>query len=175
MKALLIVDVQNDFMPGGALGIDGADNVIEVINQLQGDYDLVIASKDWHPSDHCSFEHTWPVHCVEHTKGAEFAPNLKVNKIAKVFHKGVLKHKEAYSAFDAKEGLEAYLHQQSVDEIHLVGVATDYCVKATALDGVRLGFKVVVLLEGCCAIGDKKEIVDQLVANKVRVVNQHQG
>lgn len=166
MKALLIVDLQNDFLPGGALPISNGDEIIEPINQLQNTYDLIIASKDWHPSDHCSFESNWPAHCIQNTYGADFPKKLQTQKIAAIFNKGEDAAKEAYSAFDAP-GLEAFLREQGVDALDLVGLALDVCIKATALDAVKRGFKVTVLTHACRGLGSEQEALEQMASSGV--------
>lgn len=171
-KALILVDIQNDFIPGGALGVPEGDAVIHVANQAMNHFDLVIATQDWHPVDHTSFasQHPgckpgdfvelmglkhilWPDHCVMGTQGAEFVKGLDVEKITKIFHKGVDKQVDSYSGFFDNDqrhdtGLGDYLKEQGVDEVVLAGLATDYCVKFTALDAVKLGFRTTLIKEG---------------------------
>ncbi len=148
MKALVIVDVQVDFCPGGALGVAGGDEVIEKANALarSGDFDLVVATRDWHPADHGSFVTAdppgqWPVHCVQGTPGAELHPDLDREAINVVIDKGTDPGTEGYSGFDGTD-LEERL--QGADEVLVVGLATDYCVRATALEAVAAGFRVSV-------------------------------
>ena len=148
-RALVIVDYQNDFVPpGGALAVPEGDTVAERINALaaSGDFDLVVATRDWHPADHGSFAEqggTWPVHCVQGTSGAELAPALDRAPIDVVIDKGQARDTEGYSGFDATD-LAALLRQRGVDEVTVVGLATDYCVRHTALDALREGFAVRV-------------------------------
>ena len=148
-RALVIVDYQNDFTPpDGALAVPGGDAIAGHLNELarSGEYDLVVATRDWHPPDHASFAPEggiWPVHCVQHTPGAELHPGLDANAIDLVIDKGQDPHTEGYSAFEATE-LATILRDHGIDEITVVGLATDYCVKNTALDAVREGFKVSV-------------------------------
>ncbi|MCH9627029.1 MAG: Nicotinamidase [Chlamydiales bacterium] len=166
MKALLIVDVQNDFLPGGALAVPHGDEVIPFINALLDRFDLIVATKDWHPEEHMSFTH-WPVHCVQDTRGAEWPSQLAAHKITQVFYKGSDPGIDSYSAFYDNEqkhetGLASYLKERGVDELYVVGLATDYCVKYTVLDALKLGFKVTVLEEGCRAIGDRVKALNEM-------------
>jgi nicotinamidase/pyrazinamidase len=148
-RALVIVDYQNDFVPpGGALAVPEGDTVAQRINALaaSGDFDLVVATRDWHPADHGSFAEqggTWPVHCVQGTPGAELAPALDRAPIDVVIDKGQARDTEGYSGFDATD-LAALLRERGVDEVTVVGLATDYCVRHTALDALREGFAVRV-------------------------------
>ncbi len=152
MKALLIVDLQNDFLPGGALPVPGGDEIIEVINHLQPHFDYVIASKDWHPKEHSSFD-VWPEHCVQKSRGSDFPSTLNKERIDSIFFKGVERNLAGYSAFE-ETGLDLYLKQKEIDELTVVGLATDYCVLQTVLDACRLGYRVEVHTSGCRALGD---------------------
>ena len=149
-RALLVVDVQVDFCPGGALGVADGDAVVAPANALarSGDFDLVIATRDWHPRDHGSFATAdppgvWPVHCVQGTAGAELHPDLDRAAIDVVVDKGTAVDTEGYSGFDAT-GLAALLRERGIDRVTIVGLATDYCVRATALDARGEGFDVQV-------------------------------
>jgi len=158
-KALVIVDVQNDFCEGGSLGVDGGAQVAHRVSEYVADhgdeYSLIVASRDYHvePGGHFSeapdFRDSWPEHCVVGTPGAEFHPDFKVDRIDDVFSKG--KYSAAYSAFDAvdDEGrtLEQVLRERGVAAVDLVGLATDYCVRSTTLDAVRAGFTARVLTD----------------------------
>jgi nicotinamidase/pyrazinamidase len=172
MKALILVDIQIDFLPGGALAVPIGDEVVPVANGLMPDYELVVATQDWHPADHQSFasQHEgravgdvitveglaqilWPDHCVQGTPGAEFAPNLNVGGIDHVIRKGTDRLIDSYSGFfdnghRKATGLGDYLKQQGVNAVDVMGLATDYCVKFTALDAVELGFEVRLIVEG---------------------------
>jgi len=165
MKALILVDIQNDFLPGGALAVPDGDKVIPIANKLQAIFPLVVATQDWHPANHGSFatshvgknvfeqielnglpQTLWPVHCVQNTKGAEFATALHRDRIAKVFPKGTDEGIDSYSGlFDnghrKSTGLGEWLKAQGVAEVFVCGLATDYCVKFTALDAAHMGFK----------------------------------
>jgi nicotinamidase/pyrazinamidase len=165
MKALVLVDIQNDFLPGGALAVPDGDAVIPVVNKLQAAFPLVAATQDWHPANHGSFaanhpgkkvfeqielnglqQTLWPVHCVQGTSGAEFAPGLQRGRIAKIFPKGTDAGMDSYSGlFDnghrKSTGLGEWLKANGVTEVFVCGLATDYCVKYTALDAAQMGFK----------------------------------
>ena len=156
-RALIIVDVQNDFCEGGSLAVGGGAAVAKAISLVLpvGGWDHVVATKDYHidPGAHFSahpdFVDSWPAHCVVGTEGSEFHPELATDRIEAVFHKG--EHKAAYSGFeghtDAGETLAAWLRDRQVTEVEVVGIATDHCVRATALDAVAAGFATTVLLE----------------------------
>ncbi len=147
-RALVIVDFQNDFTPGGALAVAGGDRIAERIDALarSGGFDLVAATRDWHPPDHASFAAQggpWPVHCVQGTPGAEFHPALDRALLDAVIDTGYTPELEGYSGFEATD-LEALLRAHDVEDLTVVGLATDYCVKHTALDALRHGFRVTV-------------------------------
>jgi nicotinamidase/pyrazinamidase len=148
-RALIVVDYQNDFTPpGGALAVPEGDAIAERINALaaSGDYDLVVATRDWHPPDHGSFQQQggpWPVHCVAGTHGAELHPALDAAAIDVIVDKGQDPATEGYSGFDGTD-LAKLLHERGIGELTIVGLATDYCVKQTALEGLREGFAVTV-------------------------------
>ena len=147
-RALIIVDVQNDFTPGGALAVPEGDAVIQRINALaeSGDYDLVVATRDWHPPDHGSFSAQggpWPEHCVQDTEGAELHPDLDRSHIDVVVDKGQDPSTEGYSAFDGTD-LAELLRERDIDQVAVVGLATEYCVKNTALDALQEGMRVIV-------------------------------
>jgi nicotinamidase/pyrazinamidase len=181
MKALIIVDIQNDFLPGGALAVNRGDEIIPVVNKLQhsGYFDLIIATQDWHPKDHGSFasnhpgkkpfEKTnlsgleqilWPDHCVQGTEGAEFSKLLDVKNIEAIFRKGMDKNIDSYSAFfdNAKlkeTGLAGYLKGRNVDEVFIAGLAGDFCVFYSSMDAIESGFKVTVIEDATRSIDDK--------------------
>jgi len=168
MNALLLIDIQNDFLPGGALAVPEGDAVIAVANGLMSKFDLVVATQDWHPAGHQSFasEHPghgvgevisieggeqvlWPDHCVQKTTGADFASDLNRSGIDHVVQKGTDIAIDSYSGFfdNAKRkqtGLDEYLRNRNVKEVSVIGLATDYCVKFTVLDAIDLGYKVTV-------------------------------
>ena len=193
MEALLLVDIQNDFLPGGALAVTGGDEIVPVANRLMPRYDLVIATQDWHPADHQSFasQHPgkrigdvtdldgldqilWPDHCVQGTLGAELVTGLNIDGIHQIARKGTGRNIDSYSGFfdNARRkatGLEYYLHSKGVHEVHVMGLATDYCVKFTALDAVDLGFGTVLLTDGIRGVelneGDCARAVQEMKAN----------
>ena len=147
-RALLIIDFQNDFTPGGALAVADGDTIAPKLNALagSGDYDLVIATRDWHPADHGSFEAQggiWPVHCVAGTQGAQLHPDLDQTKVDIVVDKGQAVDTDGYSGFDGTD-LEELLRERDITQVTVVGLATDYCVKNTALDALKAGFQVTV-------------------------------
>jgi len=167
--ALIVIDVQNDFCPGGALAVAGGDEIISRINGLMDDFATVVLTQDWHPADHASFaanhpgaapfsltqmpygpQVLWPTHCVQGTKGAEFHRDLRNDPAQLVIRKGFRAGIDSYSAFFENDhstptGLEGYLRSRGVTAVTLVGLATDYCVAYSALDAARLGFKATVI------------------------------
>ncbi len=172
-SALIIVDVQNDFMPGGSLPVPSGDKVIPVINKLiegfKGKGMAVIASRDWHPEDHISFKQ-WPVHCVQGTKGAEFHPLLELPADVIVISKGTSPDKEAYSAFKDTE-LEAKLKELGIKRLFVTGVATEYCVKETVLDALERGYQTFVVLDAIKGIKeDDEERAKEEMLNKGAVL-----
>jgi nicotinamidase/pyrazinamidase len=177
MDALIVVDVQNDFCPGGALPVPDGDAVVGPVNALAHDTDLVIATRDWHPSDHGSFAErggTWPVHCVRDTPGAQLHDGIAVDRIDVVIDKGQSAEREGYSGFE-DTALEQLLRERGIDTVHVVGLALDYCVKATALDAKRAGFDVVVHRGATRAVdvaaGDGERAVAELRRAGVDVVD----
>src|SRR6266568_4122050 len=165
MTCLILVDIQNDFVPGGALPVKEGDQIVPIVNRLQSRFDLVVATQDWHPLNHGSFaanhpgkkpgdvieldglqQILWPVHCVQNTPGAALVPSLGASRVARIFQKGTDPEIDSYSGFFDNDhrkatGLGEWLKAKSVSEVYICGLATDYCVKFTALDAVRLGFK----------------------------------
>ena len=174
-KALLIVDVQNDFCPGGALAVKDGDKVVPVINGIIDKFDLVLASKDWHPVDSVHFE-KWPVHCVQNTYGADFHPDLQTDKIDRVLLKGTQNKDDGYSAFEATNvSLADFLREEGVTDLYVCGLATDYCVKATALDACKLGFRTYVITDAVAAVnlnpGDDKKALEEISSQGCILVN----
>jgi nicotinamidase/pyrazinamidase len=170
--ALLIVDFQNDFTPGGALGVDGGDAIAGRLNELAADprFELVVATRDWHPADHGSFTEQggiWPVHCVQGTPGAELHDALDRTAVDVIVDKGQDPGTEGYSGFEAT-GLETLLRDRGVDSVTIGGLATDYCVKNTALDALRLGFGVTVDSSAVRGVevepGDSERALDEVRA-----------
>jgi len=170
-KALIIADVQNDFCPGGALGVPRGDEIIPRLNELIKEFlnrgDIVIKSRDWHPPDtnhFATYGGTWPVHCVRNTHGAEFHPDLLSDPRIIVVSKG-LGDGDNYSAFD-RTNLTMLLRNETIGEIWVGGLATDYCVKDTVLDGLKAGFKVVALIDAMRAVdltpGDGDQAIEAM-------------
>ncbi len=190
MNALILVDLQNDFLPGGTLAVPQGDEVIPLADELQRRFDVVVATKDWHPADHGSFaanhegkkpgdriildgieQILWPVHCVQNTEGAEFAPLFDTSRIAQIFHKGTERNIDSYSTFfdnahRRHTGLAHYLKERGIQEIYLMGLALDYCVKYSALDARHLGLITHVIVDGCRGIdlepGDIASALDEM-------------
>lgn len=155
MKALLIVDVQNDFCTGGALATQGGEEVAPVINDIADKFDLVVASKDWHPEQTVHFD-KWPKHCVQGTRGAEFHSDLNTALIDQVVEKGTANMDDGYSAFEATTlNLAQYLKSKEIDTVYVCGIATDYCVLSTALDSIKEGFKTFVIQDAIRAVNLK--------------------
>src|ERR1700760_3960421 len=144
-RALVIVDFQNDFTPGGALAVPHGDEIAPRVNALaaSGDFDLVVATRDWHPADHGSFGAPWPVHCVAGTLGAQLHPSLDQTRVDVIVDKGQAVDTDGYSGFEGTD-LEELLRSRGITQVTIVGLATDYCVKNTALDALRAGFQVTV-------------------------------
>ena len=198
MRALIVIDLQNDFMPGGSLPVPDGDAVVPVVNRVMPRFDLVVASQDWHPACHGSFasQHPgkkpgdvvdlngldqilWPDHCVEDTEGAAFHDDVATDHIAKIFHKGTDLGLDSYSTFfdnahRKSTGMGDYLREQGVTDVYLLGLATDYCVKFSALDAVECGFKVHVIDDGCRGIdlhaGDVSKALDEMRAAGAEIV-----
>lgn len=169
MKALIIIDVQYDFLPGGALAVNHGDEIVQTINELQPTYDLVVATQDWHPRGHKSFftshpgktafeeitlnglnQVLWPEHCIQGTKGAELVPELSTDAVEAIFRKGMDKEIDSYSGFfdngkKKSTGMADYLKGRGVTEVAVCGVAADYCVYYTANDALDLGFKSSII------------------------------
>lgn len=197
MDALILVDIQNDFLPGGALAVQQGDEVIPVANELQKYFDLVVATQDFHPQNHLSFavnhqgkapgEHIdlkgldqvlWPAHCVQGSAGAEFADALEMDKVAKVFQKGTDPEIDSYSGFYDNGHLKAtglgdYLKEKDVDRVVIVGLAADYCVKFTALDARQLEFDTVVVRDGTRAVNlqedDFEKALEELSSQGIKI------
>jgi nicotinamidase/pyrazinamidase len=175
-KALIVIDVQNDFCPGGALAVAGGDEIVPPVNRMIGAFEHVVLTQDWHPAGHSSFasshpgrepfttiempygEQTlWPDHCVQGTAGADFHPGLEWTRAELVVRKGFRSAIDSYSAFfendhETPTGLAGYLRERGISHLTLVGLATDFCVAYSALDAVRSGFSATVRLDACRAI-----------------------
>ena len=153
-RALLIIDFQNDFCPGGALAVEEGDQIAEPIRRLAPAFDHVFATRDWHPPDHASFETEggpWPVHCVQGTHGAELHPAMRDIPVEELFDVGAEREDEGYSGFENSR-LEDVLREHDVDEVAVVGLATDYCVRASAIDAEKLGFDTTVITDAIRAV-----------------------
>ncbi|WP_424987970.1 bifunctional nicotinamidase/pyrazinamidase [Microbulbifer sp. S227A] len=175
-RALIVIDVQNDFCPGGALAVPGGDGIVGGVNRLMADFPAVILTQDWHPAGHSSFATShagkspydttempygtqvlWPDHCIQGTKGAQFHADLNTNPADMIIRKGCNPAIDSYSAFFENDrttptGLEGYLRTRGISDLTLVGLATDFCVNYSALDAARLGFVVTVQTGLCRAI-----------------------
>ena len=169
-RALLIIEFQNDFVPGGALPVRDGDAIATRVNELldSGDFDLVVATRDWHPPNHASFEEQggpWPPHCVQGTRGAQLHDSLDRAKVDVVVDAGYEPQLEGYSGFEETD-LARVLREHDIDEVTVVGLATDYCVRHTAADALREGFRVTVDLAGVRGIdveeGDSERALDEL-------------
>lgn len=200
MRALIITDLQNDFCPGGALAVQGGDAIVPLVNQLLTQFDLVVATQDWHPPHHCSFAAThpgrqigdvieiaglsqilWPVHCVAQTWGAELHPRLDRVHLAACFRKGVDPQLDSYSGFfdnghRQATGLDAYLRDRAVTDVYLCGLTTEYCVKATALDAVACGFRTHLLQPAVRGVGlqpnDVAQAFAEMAAHGVEILDE---
>jgi len=196
--ALIMVDLQNDFLPSGALPVPEGDQVIAIANELVARFDLVVATQDWHPADHGSFavnhpgrqpgeviqlnglpQILWPVHCVQGTHGAEFAPGLKRALIDRIFQKGTDPRIDSYSGlFDnghkRSTGLGEFLKSQKITDVYILGLATDYCVKFTALDAVAAGFRVWLIQDTCRGVnvrpGEVAQAIEEMKSGGVELV-----
>ena len=188
MEALIVVDVQNDFLPGGALGVTDGDAVVEPINRLMPRFPLVVATQDWHPADHGSFasrhagrstgevidlagirQILWPDHCVQASPGASFASALDVARLSYVVRKGGNREIDSYSGFFENDhrtatGLEHYLREREVERVYVAGLATDYCVRFTALDALSLGFETVLIVDACRAVNIRPTDGEEAIA-----------
>jgi nicotinamidase/pyrazinamidase len=176
MRALLLIDIQNDFLPGGRLAVPAGDEIIPLVNELQPQFDLVVATQDWHPAGHQSFASShagrsqfeeidlhglpqmlWPDHCTQASDGAALAPTLSAERIEAIFRKGMNPEIDSYSAFfdnghRKSTGLANYLHGRGVTEVVVAGLAADYCVYYSALDALAAGFATSVVLDATRAI-----------------------
>jgi nicotinamidase/pyrazinamidase len=185
MKALLLIDIQNDFLPGGALAVPDGDAIIPLVNTIMPQFEMIVATQDWHPAEHGSFAENnpghqvyeqidldglpqtlWPVHCVQLTGGTLFAPGLETRRIQRVFTKGMNPRIDSYSGFHdnghrASTGLGEWLRANGVTELHVAGLATDYCVKFTVLDALAEGFQVRVIQSACRGVNLNPGDVEQ--------------
>ena len=189
-RALVLVDLQNDFVEGGSLAVPGGMAVVDAANRLMPRFDLVVATQDWHPSDHQSFasQHSglaigsrfelnglpqtaWPDHCVQETFGAELVSQLNRDGIHRVVQKGIDSGIDSYSGFFdnghvRETGLADFLHEQMIGHVFVMGLATDYCVRFTALDAIREGFRTTLIVDGCRGVelqpGDIERALEEM-------------
>lgn len=199
MKALILVDIQNDFLAGGALAVPEGNRVIAVANRLSPRFDFVVATQDWHPADHESFatchpgkqvgelidlhgltQVLWPVHCVERSRGAAFPLSLDLQHVDAIVQKGTDRQIDSYSGFwdngrRKETGLRKLLQEKSVDEVYVMGLATDYCVRFTALDSVNIGWKTYLISDGCRGVNlkpnDSADAIAEMKSQGVEVIS----
>lgn len=197
MNALILVDIQNDFLPGGALAVPGGDEIIQPANRLMEDFQIIVATQDWHPPDHGSFavnhpgrsvfetidlhglpQTLWPIHCVQHTGGALFAPGLDTRRVTRVFQKGTRPEIDSYSGFHDNgrrhsTGMAEWLRGHAVTHLTICGLATDYCVKFTALDALAEEFHATLHLPACRGVnlqpGDVDAAIEEMRSKGMRV------
>jgi nicotinamidase/pyrazinamidase len=198
LNALILTDIQNDFVPSGALAVNEGGQIVPIVNRLQSHFDVVVATQDWHPANHGSFaanhpgkkpgdiidldglpQILWPVHCVQNTVGAAFVPALDMKQVAEVFQKGTDPRIDSYSSFFDNEhrkatGLGDYLKGRRVSDVFIAGLTTDYCVKFSALDAIRLGFKTHVIEEACRGVnlkeGDAAKAIEEMRKAGVEII-----
>ena len=197
-SVLLVIDVQNDFCPGGRLAVKDGDRVVLFINGIMGKFGKVVATQDWHPEDHLSFASNhpgkevmeietidgieqvlWPDHCIQGTEGANFYPGLNIENISLILRKGMDKRIDSYSAFfenDKKTstGLDGYLRNLHIDTVYLTGLATDYCVYYTAIDAVKLGYRTNLFIKGSRGVnfpeGNVERAVNDMKERGVKII-----
>ncbi len=200
MKALLVVDIQNDFCPGGALAVPGGDEIVPVVNKLIDIFDSVIQTQDWHPAGHSSFASThygknpydliemdygdqvlWPNHCVQGSKGADFHPDLITDKTDVIIRKGFRKAIDSYSTFFENDqttptGLTGYLKERNITDLYTVGLATDFCVKWSVLDGIKEGFNMILIEDAVRGIdldGSLNVALDEMKKSGARFIHSN--
>jgi len=197
MKALLLIDIQNDFIPGGALAVPEGDKIVAIVNQLQNQFDLVVATQDWHPVHHKSFASShpgksifdkinldglkqvlWPDHCTQGSWGAEFVPDLHLQKVEAIFRKGTDNDIDSYSGFHdnghrKNTGLAAYLRGRNISKIYLAGLAGDYCVYFSAKDALQEGFTTYLIDDAIRAINkeDYQKAKADIVQKGGKIIN----
>ncbi len=202
METLLIVDLQNDFCPGGALEVRDGDQIIPIANKLSKAFDFVVATQDWHPANHGSFaanhmwrkpgqviqlngldQILWPIHCVQGSFGAEFVNSFETDNIQKVFTKGTDPGIDSYSGFfdnghRKATGLDAYLKENDVDELYVMGLAQDVCVKFTVLDALELGYTVHLITDGTRPVdlqpGDGEQALREMLSKGARLIQSNE-
>lgn len=200
MKALIIVDVQNDFMPGGQLAVAEGDKIVPLINRILPQFDLVVATQDWHPMNHQSFasnhpnkrpfdkidrngqeDTLWPDHCIQGSKGAEFHPDLETKPVAAIFRKGMNPEIDSYSGFYDNDhaistGLSGYLKEKGITEVHFCGLATDICVYHSIRDAMEEGFSAILIEDACQPLNHDDFVIQkkELTENGVRIINSNE-
>jgi nicotinamidase/pyrazinamidase len=201
MKTLILVDIQNDFLPGGALAVPRANEVIPVANRVLRSFDLIVATQDWHPANHGSFagnhpgkatgdiveldglpQMLWPIHCVQGTFGAELVWDLDKTRISRIFPKGTDPLIDSYSGFfdnghRKSTGMGEFLRDRRVSDCYIIGLATDYCVKFTALDALQADFRVHLVIDGCRGVqlraGDVEKATQEMVQAGVQIAKSY--
>jgi nicotinamidase/pyrazinamidase len=199
MNVLILIDIQNDFIPGGSLPVPQGNEIIKLVNELQGSFELVVATQDWHPDNHKSFatQHPgkkqfetislhgldqvlWPDHCVQGTKGAEFHDDLNMNKVEAVFRKGMNPDIDSYSGFydngyKKATGLAGYLRDRGVKKVYVCGLAADYCVAYTAKDALKENFETYVIEDATRAIDaiGYSRIKDDIITSGGQYIQSH--
>jgi nicotinamidase/pyrazinamidase len=202
MNTLILVDIQNDFIPGGALPVPEGDQIVPLVNRIQPCFDLIVATQDWHPANHGSFaanhpgrkpgelidlngltQILWPTHCVQGTPGADFVQELQQDHWDRVFHKGTDPQTDSYSGFfdngrRQSTGLGDYLRQKNVTDVYVTGLATDYCVKFTVLDALKLGFKTHLVEDACRGVNlqpeDVRNAMESMKAAGAKIIAANQ-
>lgn len=200
MKTLLLVDVQIDFMPGGQLAVAEGDQIVPVINRILHQFELVVATQDWHPMNHQSFasnhsnkkpfdtidrngqeDTLWPDHCIQGSKGAEFHPDLETNRIAAIFRKGMNPEIDSYSGFYDNDhavstGLSGYLKEKGITEVYFCGLATDICVYHTIRDAMEEGFSAILIEDASQPLNHDDFAIQkkELTENGVRIIQSHE-
>src|SRR5215216_2997863 len=184
-SALVLVDIQNDFCPGGALAVAGGDQIVEIINRLIPKFPLVISTQDWHPRNHISFKERggpWPPHCVQNTPGAELHPALDQSSIAHHFCKAMTSDRDAYSEFEGADEdgrtLDEVLKNRGVKKVYVAGLATDYCVLATTLDAVKNGYDTYAITDAMRAVnvnpGDDAKALEEMARSGAHLVTSRE-
>jgi len=202
MKTLIVVDIQNDFLPQGALAVDEGGQIISIVNKLMDKFDLVIATQDWHPKEHGSFASNhknrkpgdqielfglnqilWPDHCIQDTPGAEISEKINISVIDHIVRKGTDILIDSYSGFfdngkKKETGLHEYLQSKQVEMVFIVGLATDYCVKFTALDAAELGYRTFVIPDATRAVnlhdGDFDKAINEMQLAGIGMINSQE-
>lgn len=178
MKALLIIDLQNDFLPGGALPAPGGNQIIPVINRIMNQFDLVVASRDWHPDNTTHFER-WPPHCIRGTEGADPPDSFQTGEIKKVFLKGTENRDDGYSAFDATSAnLHDYLKKQKINRLFVAGLTIEYCIRETVLDALKYGYQTYVVIDASAGVqagqNDVAQAIKEMEQAGAHIINSKQ-